>query len=170
MNKYDKVLMKTAENFAELSYCKRNKVGCVIAKDNRVVSCGYNGALSKELTDNKELTSHECEDITNEVCDKCGGKGEIDGVMCKNCTGTGLKAITKNHIAHAEFNAIMFMLREGKSTVNCDLFVTLQPCIHCAELILHSGIKRVVYKTPYRNTDGLDLLKKANIKIEKLEE
>lgn len=35
--------MKTAYNFAELSYCVRRKVGCVIVKDDRIISIGYNG-------------------------------------------------------------------------------------------------------------------------------
>lgn len=35
--------MKSAALFAELSYCNRARVGCVIVKDNRIISIGYNG-------------------------------------------------------------------------------------------------------------------------------
>lgn len=35
--------MDTAERFAQLSYAKRNKVGAIVVKDNRIVSIGYNG-------------------------------------------------------------------------------------------------------------------------------
>jgi len=35
--------MKTAETFAELSHARRLKVGCIIIKDNRIISIGYNG-------------------------------------------------------------------------------------------------------------------------------
>lgn len=38
--------MKTAKVFAELSYCKRRQVGCVIVKGNNIVSIGYNGTPS----------------------------------------------------------------------------------------------------------------------------
>lgn len=35
--------MQAAYVYAGLSYCKRLKVGCVIVKDNRLISIGYNG-------------------------------------------------------------------------------------------------------------------------------
>lgn len=35
--------MKTAYLYADLSYCKRRKVGCVIVKEDRIISIGYNG-------------------------------------------------------------------------------------------------------------------------------
>ena len=38
-------LMKTAELWAQESHAERNKVGCVIAKDGRILSTGYNGTL-----------------------------------------------------------------------------------------------------------------------------
>ena len=41
--KFDYAMMRTAEIWADLSHSKRKKVGCVIAKDNRIVTHGYNG-------------------------------------------------------------------------------------------------------------------------------
>lgn len=35
--------MEAARVYANLSYCNRRKVGCVIVKDNRIISIGYNG-------------------------------------------------------------------------------------------------------------------------------
>lgn len=35
--------MRAAYVYAGLSYCKRLKVGCVIVKNNRLISIGYNG-------------------------------------------------------------------------------------------------------------------------------
>lgn len=35
--------MKAAYVFAELSYCECDKVGCVIVKDDSIISIGYNG-------------------------------------------------------------------------------------------------------------------------------
>lgn len=40
--------MKCAESFAECSVGERLKVGCVIVKNDRIISCGYN-ALPKHL-------------------------------------------------------------------------------------------------------------------------
>ena len=35
--------MKAAYVYAELSYCKKHQVGCVIVKENRIISIGFNG-------------------------------------------------------------------------------------------------------------------------------
>lgn len=35
--------MKVAHIYAGLSYCSRRKVGCVIVKDDRIISIGFNG-------------------------------------------------------------------------------------------------------------------------------
>jgi dCMP deaminase len=35
--------MQTAETFAELSHARRLHVGCIIVKDDRIISIGYNG-------------------------------------------------------------------------------------------------------------------------------
>ena len=37
------VYMRTAYEFAQLSYANRRKVGCIIVKNNQVISFGYNG-------------------------------------------------------------------------------------------------------------------------------
>ncbi len=46
MAKYDKFFIKLAENYSELSFAKRKKVGAVIVKENSVISDGYNGTPS----------------------------------------------------------------------------------------------------------------------------
>jgi dCMP deaminase len=35
--------MKNAFNYAQLSACERRQVGCIIVKENRIISIGYNG-------------------------------------------------------------------------------------------------------------------------------
>lgn len=36
--------MKTAHNYADLSFCKRKKVGAAIVKEGNIISIGWNGA------------------------------------------------------------------------------------------------------------------------------
>ena len=43
MRKVTPPMMATAEVWAKESKCERRKVGCVISKDSRIVSTGYNG-------------------------------------------------------------------------------------------------------------------------------
>ena len=41
--KYSKAYLKIAEEWAQLSYCQRKKVGAIIVKDRMIISDGYNG-------------------------------------------------------------------------------------------------------------------------------
>ncbi len=41
--RYDNMWMQVAESAATMSHCERRKVGCVIIKDGRPISTGWNG-------------------------------------------------------------------------------------------------------------------------------
>ena len=91
MNKWDKAHMEAAEVYANLSSAIRAQVGCVIVKDNRIQSIGYNGMPTG--WDNQceyEVRAHEI------------GITEL---------------ITKPEVLHAETNAIAKVARSNES---CD--------------------------------------------------
>ncbi|MBR2225690.1 MAG: dCMP deaminase family protein [Bacteroidales bacterium] len=77
--------------------------------------------------------------------------------------------VTKPYVLHAEANAITKVAKSGNSSEGATLFVTASPCLECAKLIIQSGIKRVVYRDEYRITDGIDLLRRAGIEVEKVD-
>ena len=77
--------------------------------------------------------------------------------------------VTKPYVLHAEANAITKVAKSGNSSEGSTLYVTASPCLECSKLIIQSGIKRVVYRDEYRLTDGIDLLRKAGIEVEKLD-
>ena len=74
--------------------------------------------------------------------------------------------MTKPYVLHAEANAITKLARSSNNSEGSTLYVTASPCIECSKLIIQSGIKRVVYAEKYRLTDGIDLLKRAGVKVE----
>lgn len=78
--------------------------------------------------------------------------------------------VTKPYVLHAEANAITKVARSSNSSEGATLYVTASPCIECAKLIIQSGITRVVYGEHYRLTDGLDLLERAGVEVEYLEQ
>ncbi|MBO4742978.1 MAG: dCMP deaminase family protein [Bacteroidales bacterium] len=78
--------------------------------------------------------------------------------------------VTKPYVLHAEANAISKIAKSGNSSAGATLYVTASPCLECAKLIIQSGIKRVVYKDEYRLTDGVDLLRRAGIECERLDD
>ena len=77
--------------------------------------------------------------------------------------------VTKPYVLHAEANAITKVAKSGTSSEGATLYVTASPCLECSKLIIQSGIKRVVYRDEYRLTDGIDLLRRAGIEVEKID-
>ncbi|MBP9998945.1 MAG: dCMP deaminase family protein [Bacteroidales bacterium] len=83
---------------------------------------------------------------------------------CEDASG-----VTKPYVLHAEANAITKVAQSGNSSQDATLYVTASPCIECSKLIIQAGIKRVVYRDEYRLTDGIELLKRAGIEVEKVD-
>lgn len=75
---------------------------------------------------------------------------------------------TKWMVLHAEANAILKVAASTQSTKDATLYVTLSPCKDCSKLIHQSGIIRVVYANEYKDTSGLEFLKKAGVELLKL--
>jgi len=174
--KYDEIMLKTAELWAEQSYCKRRKVGCVIAKDNRIVSIGYNGTLPGTPNEcegqfincpncGKKITSKELQANPvgpykyTYICD-CGLDIESDIDYL-----TSLPLVTNDLTLHAEQNALSFCTKNGIPTNDCTIYITTSPCEHCSKLLAASGIVKVVYRDEYKITKGLDLLKSLGIEV-----
>lgn len=77
--------------------------------------------------------------------------------------------ITKPYVLHAEANAITKVARSNNSSDGATLYVTSSPCIECAKLIIQAGISRVVFAENYRLSDGIDLLRRANVELVSVE-
>jgi dCMP deaminase len=72
---------------------------------------------------------------------------------------------TKWYVLHAEANAISKVASSTQSCENATLYITLSPCKQCSKLIHQAKIKRVVYAVQYKDTSGLDFLRKAGIEV-----
>ena len=57
--KFDNAYMRMADVWAELSHCKRKKVGALIVKDRKIISDGYNGTPTG--------FENQCEDDENQT-------------------------------------------------------------------------------------------------------
>lgn len=135
--------MKAAEVYAELSSARRLHVGCVIVKNDTIIGIGYNGMPTG--------WDNNCEDELR------WPSGEIQFLE------------SKPEVLHAETNAIAKVARSTNSSDGAAMFVTHAPCLDCAKLIHQSGIKSVFYKTEYRDTNGVDFLKKCNVEVKNVE-
>ena len=73
------------------------------------------------------------------------------------------------YVLHAEANALMKVARSTQSAEGSTLYVTLSPCKECSKLIFQAGVKRVVYCIDYKDSEGIDFLNKAGVKVEKID-
>lgn len=76
---------------------------------------------------------------------------------------------TKSYVLHAEANAITKVAASNNNSTGATIYVTNSPCMECAKLIIQAGIRRVVYATQYRITEGIDLLRQAGITVDHID-
>ncbi|MCX7610321.1 MAG: cytidine/deoxycytidylate deaminase family protein [Ignavibacterium sp.] len=89
----------------------------------------------------------------------------------EHCIDVGCNNVNNHCVqtVHAEQNAILQCAKFGVSTENTVIYVTHFPCLICAKMIIQAGIKEVCYFFDYKNDNiAVDMLKKANIKINKI--
>lgn len=123
----DKNFINIARELASASKCVSKQVGAVIVKNGRILSTGYNGTPAG---------------YTN-CCDHWNGEYTPDH-----------HEWSKTYEIHAEMNAIIWAAKEGISIDGATIYVTLEPCSECSKNLIASGIKRIVYATPYEHTNS----------------
>lgn len=139
----DSVYMQTALTHAMLSKAVRAQVGAVLVTSHGVTLTGYNGTAKGR--------------------DNCCEEEHID----KDWFVT---RVTKPEVIHAELNCILKAAREGVSCIDSTVYVTLAPCVQCSAMMVQAGVRRLVYKTPYRDTAGLNLLEGSGVRIQQYSE
>jgi len=72
---------------------------------------------------------------------------------------------TKWYVLHAEANAILKVASTTQSCEGATLYLTMSPCKECSKLIHQAGIRRVVYASEYKDSSGLDFLRKAGVEV-----
>ncbi|MCJ1426219.1 Deoxycytidine monophosphate (dCMP) deaminase [Sticta canariensis] len=121
---WDQYFMQLASLAARRSNCMKRRVGCVIVREKRVISTGYNG------------TSRNLRNCNEGGCSRCNA-GNESGVGLSTCL-----------CIHAEENALLEAgrerIREG-SILYCDTC----PCLTCTIKITQVGISEVVYSQTY---------------------
>ena len=140
---WDEYFMQMAELTATRSTCMRRHVGAVIVVDRHVVATGYNGA-PRGLEHCTEIG--EC--LRNKLNVPSGERHELCRAL------------------HAEQNAIIQAATLGQSIEGGTIYITCQPCIICAKMIINSGINRIVISNGYPDEFAKDILREANITID----
>ncbi len=144
--KWDNRFMDVARLVAGWSSCCREnrQVGCVIVKNKRILTTGYNGAPSG--------------------VENCKERGSCMRDELKIPSG---KELEKCYATHAEQNALIQAARQGVSVEGATVYCTHQPCAICSKLMINAGIVRIVYGESYPDGFSLELLKEACVVLDK---
>lgn len=144
---WEDYFMEMAELTARRSTCLRRQVGAVIVKDRHVIATGYNGA--------PKGVAH---------CDERGG-----------CLRQKLNVPSgQRHelcmALHAEQNAIIQAACLGQSVEGATIYVTHQPCVICAKMIINAGIDKIIVKEGYPDELAIEILQEAGKRVIKMGE
>ena len=66
---------------------------------------------------------------------------------------------------HAEQNAIIQAATLGQSVEGATIYITHQPCVICAKMIINAGIQRIVVREGYPDELAVEILKEAGLRI-----
>lgn len=144
--KDDKYYMEYAKELSKEANCIKGQVGAIIVKDNKIIAKGVNSV------------PNGIEPCTEETCIrkvlklKSGERQELCFVV------------------HAEQNALLDALDKKIDIKASTLYVTKQPCMICAKMLINAGIKRIVYLKQYPDMYSEKIIKEANIELEMYEE
>jgi len=143
---WDEYFMEMAMVTAKRSTCLRRQVGAVIVKDKHIIATGYNGA--------PRGIAH-CEERGGGPRQKLkipsGGRHELCMAL------------------HAEQNAIIQAATLGQSIEGAAIYVTHQPCVICAKMLINAGMTRIVVREGYPDNLAVEMLKEAGLSIIMLE-
>ena len=139
---WNEYFMKMAELAATRSTCLRRQVGAVIVQDRHVIATGYNGA--------PKGVPH-CSEIGGCLREKMSIPSGERHELCR--------------ALHAEQNAIIQAATLAQSIEGATMYITNQPSIICAKMIINAGIERIVVRDGYPDEFAVQMLAEAGLKI-----
>ncbi len=142
---WDEYFMEMAKLTAKRSTCLRRHVGAVIVQDRHIVATGYNGA---------PRGLKHCAERGGCLREQLGVPSGERHELCR--------------ALHAEQNAIIQAASLGVSVEGGSIYVTHQPCVICAKMIINAGIKRIVVQEGYPDELAVEILEEAGIRVVQL--
>lgn len=138
---WDQYFMQLASLAAQRSNCMKRRVGCVLVREKRVISTGYNG------------TPRGLKNCGEGGCPRCN-EGLSSGIGLGTCL-----------CIHAEENALLEAGRE-RIREGAILYCDTCPCLTCSIKIAQVGISEVVYSQGYSmDTETAAVFKEAGVQL-----
>ncbi len=139
---WDQYFLEICEVVAHRATCLRRQVGAILVRDRRILTTGYNGP-PRGLKHCGELNGCRREEL-----------GIPSGERHEICRAL-----------HAEQNAIIQAALHGVSVTGATLYITNQPCVMCAKMLINAGILRVVYRGDYPDPMAMEMLEEAQVEV-----
>lgn len=143
--RWEDYFMDIARVVATRSTCLRRQVGALLVRDRRLLTTGYNGAPAKM----RHCSETGC--LRQE-------RGVPAGTQHELCRGL-----------HAEQNAIIQAALHGVNTAGSVLYVTHQPCVVCAKMLINAGVQSIVHAGDYPDELAQAMLREADVQVRRLE-
>ena len=137
--------MNYAINLSKQANCIKGQVGAILVKGNKIIAEGVNSVPNGI----KPCTEETC--LRKKQKLKSGENQELCFVV------------------HAEQNALLDALDKKINIKNSTLYVTKQPCIICAKMLINAGIKKIVYLKSYQDKYAEELLQQVGIENQRFE-
>jgi len=146
--KHIRIRIEQCQTLAKASNCSRRKFGALLLDPERnvVLMDGYNGGPR-------------------------GGGERCGGATCLR-DDLEIPSGTRMEIGchHAEMNVICNSAAAGVATAGAWLVVTGEPCVLCAKLIHHAGIRKViVVGGGYAGENGVGYLESHGVQVQSVE-
>ena len=141
---WDEYFMAIAKLSAMRSKDPSTQVGaCIVSKDNRILSIGYNGAPNG-FNDDDFPWDREGEQLETKY----------------------------PYVCHAELNAVLNYRGSRREFEDARVYVDLFPCNECAKILAQAGIKEIIYlsdkyKDSENNIAARKIFDKCGIKYKK---
>lgn len=139
---WDQYFMDITKVVAERSTCLRRHVGAILVKDKRILTSGYNGAPAGL----KHCLEIGC--LRRRLGVPSGERHEL-------CRGL-----------HAEQNAVIQAAVHGIAIKGAMCYVTHQPCLFCAKMLINAGIDKVIFQGEYPDQFAQEMFAEAGVKLE----
>lgn len=154
---WDQYFMQLADLAAHRSNCMKRRVGCVIVREKRVISTGYNGTPRGMTNCNEGGCTSERPEIMSLA-------NILGGPRCNNAAKGGADLSTCLCL-HAEENALLEAGRDriGDRSI---LYCNTCPCLTCSVKIAQVGIGEVVYNQGYMvDTKTAEIFAESGVRL-----
>jgi len=139
---WDQYFLEICRVVSRRATCLRRQVGAILVRDKRILTTGYNGP--------PRGVRH---------CAELGG--------CRR-QELGIPSGERHELCralHAEQNAIIQAALHGVSVTGATMYITNQPCVLCAKMLINAGIVRIVYRGHYPDEMAMEMLGEAGVEV-----